>query len=549
MGIALASTASAQVLPGPADASRIRPEERKIQPPTRLERDVVPQIKPRASEAPAGAEDIKFKFRGLVIEGASGTPSLKAIEAKYHAKEGQYMSLAYAWDIADEITRYYRDEGYFLSRAYVPAQDVSEGIITIHVVEGYVGEINFDSEMASHPAIAPMLKDLQEERPLNRRTMESLLLRLNDLPGLHVRAVLTVPEDENAEDGAVTLSLIPTDAKGAGSISIDNAGSRFLGPHEVNLNYRDAFLPLQETDFSLLGTVLEDEMRYGSFRHSIALLPNITFDMFGAVTKGEPGYTLEPLEVRSDSTVLGAGVGYQWIRQRDENLGLLFSFDARNSTTDLLGTQVTEDNIRALRVSVNYERMDGWDGVNGLRVTFSQGIKGIGASSVHDDVSRDGAIPDFRKADFTFSRLQSISDDWSWLVAATGQASSDILYSAEEFGFGGTAFGRAYDSSEITGNQGLAGSTELRYRGWDMGEAARFSPYVFYDIGKVWNDAPGLDPTRSASSAGFGLRMTTDIALAGEIGLAFPLTKSVDTPLYGNNGKNPRLIFSISQAF
>ena len=43
--------------------------------------------------------------------------------------------------IAEEITKYYRERGYFLARAVIPAQEVVGGIVTIRVLEGRLGEI------------------------------------------------------------------------------------------------------------------------------------------------------------------------------------------------------------------------------------------------------------------------------------------------------------------------------------------------------------------------------------------------------------------------
>ena len=98
--------------------------------------------------------------------------------------------------------------------------------------------------------------------------------------------------------------------------------------------------------------------------------------------------------------------------------------------------------------------------------------------------------------------------------------------------------GRAYDPSEITGDQGLAGTVELRYTGFAPLGSISASPYGFYDIGKVWNK--GLGEDQSASSAGAGLIFAHDNGLSLDTGIAFPLTRDIDTPLYGDE-ENPRL--------
>jgi hemolysin activation/secretion protein len=48
----------------------------------------------------------------------------------------------------------------------------------------------------------------------------------------------------------------------------------------------------------------------------------------------------------------------------------------------------------------------------------------------------------------TYNRLQSLAGDVSGSLTLSGQKASQSLYSSEEFGYGGMAVGRAYDTSE-----------------------------------------------------------------------------------------------------
>jgi hemolysin activation/secretion protein len=218
---------------------------------------------------------------------------------------------------------------------------------------------------------------------------------------------------------------------------------------------------------------------------------------------------------------------YQWIRQRQENLALKIMLDSRDVASDILNSPLTRDHIRALRATATYDTSDDWLGYNMANMTISQGIDGFGASKESDlNLSRAGAAPSFTKMELTYQRQQGITKDWSLLAATSGQLASGTLYSSEQFGYGGQAFGRAYDASEITGDEGIDGSLELRYDGLGDWQPISLQPYGFYDIGTVWTD--GAD--QSGSSAGFGLRFATQWHLTGNLGLAFPLTRGVATP-------------------
>lgn len=182
--------------------------------------------------------------------------------------------------------------------------------------------------------------------------------------------------------------------------------------------------------------------------------------------------------------------------------------------------------------------------------TLSQGLPFLGASRPHQrNISNAEAKPDFTKFNLTLSRLQNVVDDWDVYVAATGQISSGPLYSSEQFGYGGQAFGRAYDDSEIMGDRGIAASWELRFMGVGPWHGAQPVPYQFYDTGAVWSG--GNNPTMAyaaGSSAGAGVRILSECGLSGNLGFAFPLTRESANPLYGN-GKNPRYFMQVTFGF
>ena len=41
------------------------------------------------------------------------------------------------------ISRFYRERGFFLARAYIPEQKVNDGVVTINIVEGFLDQVVF----------------------------------------------------------------------------------------------------------------------------------------------------------------------------------------------------------------------------------------------------------------------------------------------------------------------------------------------------------------------------------------------------------------------
>jgi len=554
LGVGLAtalSSAAAAVdvpdIPGSADVGRIKPEQKLPNiDQTKGGKIKIPSSVPSV-EIPEGAKTIQFELRAVNIDGSTAfTPEqLRDIYAPYI---GTTITLDVAYIMAGAITERYRNAGYFLSLAYIPPQKINGGIITIKVVEGYVGSVILDGETAEESVVQEYIAQIKAKKSLKSQEMESFLLRLNDLPGYDFSGVLSALE--GGEEGALELILTSKEKIGSGSFNFDNNGSRFLGANQASLSYSASLLPLQQTSVSGLSSLPSDELKYATLNHSLTLAPGFTAEFAGGYTKAKPAYTLEAFEIESSSSFFSGSVNYQWIRQRQENLALKLTLDSRNSVTDILDTPLTRDHVRATRLNATYDVIDSWLGYNIISTTLSRGIDGLGSSKKGDtNLSRGEATPDFTKAELSLTRLQGISQDWSLLMTAALQRASGPLYSSEEFGYGGQSFGRAFDSSEISGDHGAAGSLELRYGGWNDLQPLSLSPYAFYDIGAVWNDDITQVKRESGASAGFGVRSSSDIGMSGNIGLAWPLTREVGTPIYGQKATQPRILLQINQSF
>lgn len=543
----LASTALAQTIPAPADVGRIdtRIDER-FDRETTLPMTIPDTSGTAQSSAPEGAEDIRFTLREVNIEGATAIPAHQ-LRHIYANQIGTEVSLASVWQIAADITKHYRDEQYFLSRAYVPAQEIEDGTITIRVVEGHVGHVNIpDTRLAELGIIKTMTRELAASKPVKASELESFVLRVNDLPGASFRAVLT-PYEAGSED-QVALELIPLDSGSQGRISIDNHGSRYLGPLQATATYATAIHPLHQTVFSLSSTLPADELKYGALAHRMALSPSTDIEISGSYVTAEPGFTLEQSEIESESMELGLAWNWRPVRQWRKNLAFSLQLDGKNTDGDILGTALTRDRIRVARTSMTFDNMDNFSGSNYLDVTLSHGLSFLGASNAGAaNLSRAEAEPDFSKAEFTYLRQQAVGGDFLAVGLLAGQYASKPLYSSEEFGYGGQRFGRAYDPSEITGDHGIAASLELRYQGLSGFGNTAVVPFVFYDIGKVWNeDTGGTDA--SGASTGLGLLLSHSSGVAATLTAAQPLTRSQEAPHYGN-GNDPRFLFSLSYGF
>ena len=546
--------AHAVVLPGPADINRIAPGQSGIPPPpsSSAKKINIPPAPQLETPVPENAKNIHFILRGFWFEHVT-VFSNQELKALYAPSVGKDVTLDIAWRIAAALTEKYRQEGYFLSRAFVPAQEASQGVLKIEAVEGAIGDVTLTGAAAPGSlVISQAIETIKAEKPIRLQTLERQLLLLNDLPGLSFQSTLAPSQDQNSATARLLLAVTKT--KGTTTIGVNNNGSRYIGPYEVTAAWSGSLLPLQQTDLSITSAPALHTTG-GKFysvngTQKMMLTAASAIDLTAGYSNAAPGFVLKPDRITSESINGGIGISYYLMRQRTGNLATRFSVDARDSTTDLLGDLLSHDKIRAAQWGINFDRSDPWSGHDYLDVELRRGLPVFNSSSEADTAnSRPDVHPDFTKLQVNYTRLNSLTKDWSTSLVASGQKASGSLYSSEEFGYGGASIGRAYDTSEISGDDGLAGSFELHYQSLPQWNQIAFMPYAFYDIGKVWNLYPSQPMEISGASAGPGINIQCQCGLSGNFYIAEPLTKRIDLPLYSFNGKTRAMLFRSATSF
>lgn len=538
----------AQEIPSSADVGRIQLRE-KIFSIDEFDYDTASPstMSMPSAPIPTEAKDIEFVLKNVKFIGKSifSDDVLKGFYKKYINQE---ISLKTAYLIAENITKHYRESGYFLSIAFLPKQNIANGLIKIQILEGYVREVELPKELKDNYVVKEYVKHLTNIRPLTSKSLENILLGINNLPGNFVKGTLT--EIPNAQDGAVKLVIDKSKKEGSGQISLDNYSSRFLGTNEVSFNYTNSFIPLQQTTLSGINSFPLQRLNHFGIKQDIFLFPDINLELRGNITQSEPGYTLERFEFNSLSKFASIGLGYQLIRQRQENLSLNFSIDARNTDSDILNNTLTRDRIRILRINASYDKVDSLNGYNLSTMTLSQGIRIFDSSRKgNTNLSRAEATPDFRKIELSFLRLQNFASKWSLLFRTAGQLASGPLFSAEEFGYGGQTYGRAFDASEVVGDHGISTAFEVRYDGWRNELPIGFQPFIFHDFARVWNEDKAQISRESGHSIGLGLRTTSELGVNANIAFAMPLVRSIQNPVYGQGNNEPRILLQLIKEF
>jgi hemolysin activation/secretion protein len=332
-----------------------------------------------------------------------------------------------------------------------------------------------------------------------------------------------------------------------GFASVDNYGSKYLGPGQVSVGVTGNQLLGVNDQWRFISVGTGDtEMLYGQFAYS-QVLSSEGLKVSAAVSRGgtQPGDILKPFDIRGKADTVALSVSYPLLRTRNQSVFARAAYEQSDINTDVLGTRTVEDKIRVLRLGLSWRVLDRLDGNNALDVDLSQGLGGTAETDLLK--SRVGASGLFNKLSFDYERSQFITPTFDFTVGLGGQWADTPLLSSEQYALGGRRFGRGYEPAELVGERAVAFRIEPRHHG--LPGVLGFSSsqlFGFYDAGQVWragDPAAGTPDRQSLASAGFGTRLFLKSSVVAVVEVAWPLTKPVASS--PDNGKEARLLGSV----
>lgn len=488
-----------------------------------------------------------FVLRSVSIAGAVAIPQDRLVTA-YQSYIGKKVSQADLAAISVAVGDIYRADGFHLSRAMIPPQDVQSGEIHLQVVEGSIAEVALTGDGAEQFGVRPMLDPVLAEKPSRFTTLERQLLLINGRPGVRIED--TALEEIGAASGRFRLIVALKTWHLFTSFGVDNLGSSSVGPWQsYGTAAFNSYLAPGDSLVVNLSTTPGDprQLAFGRLSYEIPVgTDGARFGASGFYSEVRPGdfRRLFNDTIKTESFEIRGSIAP--VQSQKFSLTLTAAAGLTNVyETDVFG-QVYADHIRTVSLTSDYRLQDNFGGNNYLTVNYRQGLDILGASRRGDDyLSREGASGNFSAVNFWFTRYQSLADAWSLKLASAGQMASGPLFTSQQFYLGGIAFGRGYGSAEISGDNGLAGSLELRFdQKANFKYLSGYQVYAFVDSGVAWNSGYRLSDGLSLTSAGGGVRFFLTEGLQADIGAAAPLSyRAPDNP-----GRGARVLFSLTSA-
>lgn len=510
-------------IPPPAKPSVPLPTPPLLPPPEQLLQPLTtPPTSPVLENITAKITIQQFKFEGNT---AFSDEKLQQLLNAYIGKELTFSELLQTRTI---ITKYYIDQGYITSGAFIPPQRLENGIVLIKIVEGQLENIKITGTNRLHPNYIRSRIELVTEKTLNTFTLLEALqnLQLNPLIAT-ISAELTA----GTKPGRSVLEVIITEAPTFHTqILLDNSRSPSIGSFRRQISASELNLFGFGDNLSLTYANTDGSNNL-DFSYSLPVNPRngtltLSYNRSNSLIIEPP---FDQVDIKAKSHNYEINFRQPIIQKPTQEFALGLSATRRENSTTLLGepfrlsvgaNEQGETNLNILRFYQDWTARDSQQ-VFAARSQFSVGL-GWGGT-------RNQQPPDSRFFAWRGQTqwLRQIAPDTLVILRGDIQLASRALLPLEQFTIGGLENVRGYRQDTILSDNGVFASAEIRvpiYRLPQAQGALFLTPFI--DFGSGWNSEKTFLQANTLLSVGLGLRLQLGKNFTAHLDYGIPLINS-----------------------
>lgn len=428
---------------------------------------------------------------------------------------------------AARITAFYHERGYVVARAYLPPQEIKDGVVAINVLEGHIGKQNVNNQSRlSDQRANDYLSSTKSGDVLQAAPVDRQLFLLNETPGVGAaRAILQPGASVGTAD--IIYELTPS-APYIANIETDNYGNYSTGEYRLGgeLGFNSPFKIGDQLTLRAMDS--NQNLAYGYVAYQVPVggsglrLGATFFDTsyrlgkdFAALQSHGTASSGSLFAVYPFSRSLASSLSGTLILERKK---LVDKFLDTSPSDASFGSVVTADKqVQLANLGLNGKHQDalGGAGVTSFDLSLVTGRLSMDAGSLAFDNDPSTPSPHtngaFTRFAYNVNRLQRLTDSNTLSVALSGQYASKNLNSSEQFALGGANGVRAYPQGEANGDEGRLLTVELRHS-----FAQKLQGVMFYDAGSVntyrFPYSPYLASTNTRSLSGVGVGVNAELA-------------------------------------
>ncbi len=463
-----------------------------------------------AAAPPAEGDARCFTIQRIDIQGADAlAPAQKAELVQPYL--GQCLGIAQLNELLGGVTDRYLQLGLVTSRAYLPQQDLSTGILTLQVVEGRLEDIRPADDSGLSTREVDMAFPGQVGELLNLREVEQLVDQLNRLPSNHAQIELAPGE---VLGGSNVLVRNTTQKPWRASLSRNNGGQRSTGQQQWGAGL-DWDSPLGLADQLVLRgshDAVSDHHRGSKSTTAYYSVPwgwwNLNYSYsqseYGSQAYGNGFAFKQNGDSQNHQFRAERVIHRDSVSKTSINGGLAYL----RSNNYLSGNrlEVSSNRISEAQFGLNHGHRIGNAFVN-LDLGMQQGIGAFDAQS--RKIEQHGDPNDrYRKYTATLSYLQGFNlwgETLSFTSLANGQRSEDVLFSPQRLSLSGQSSMRGIRDQNLSGDSGGYWRNDLRWTrpvnlAWLRPALDEYGIGLGYDQGVIRSDRHNDDQHGRVSS-------------------------------------------------
>jgi hemolysin activation/secretion protein len=468
----------------------------------------------------------------------NGFTLLKAEEVRAAVApfEGKEMTLDDFRQAADAITDLYRSKGYVTSFGYIAPQKVANDVLRIDVTEGKVGDVRVTGNKWYREGLLMRYVDLNRDEFLNYDVLRENIRRVNEMPDVSARAVLSRSETPGETDVEVQVKdRIPWHI----ALTYNNYNSTYLERNKYAME-------LKNNNFLGLGDILSGEVQLGeadryqlySARYLLPIMKRLRYGVYYVHIDQSEGRSLGDYHLTGKGDVINNFLSYRLVDRENFSLNINPAFEWKNMVNKSFGTVTSKDYSRIFRLGFDVDITDKFRGRTIVTQEFDQGVPDFlgGMPKRAQGASRVGAAANFFRSVTNAARIQAMP--FSTVIMAKGatQLTNYSLSSSDQYQIGGYYTVRGYPASEYSGDNGYTASGEWHFPIYGLSKNL-IVPFTqtswrdaitvlgFFDWGHVSNNSPRAGESKSETiySTGFGGRFNVPNLLSVSFDLGVPI--------------------------
>lgn len=539
----------------PASAAPVAPDagqtirELQKQPDSNTPKAIVPlHLEGDAARKDTVNDDARIEVKAIHVSGSSAFAAAE-LEALVADLVGSERTLAELDKAAGRITAWYRERGYVVARAYLPVQEIKDGVVVISVLEGRLDKqrVSNQSRLSDERA-NDYLSGIKSGDALQAQPVDRMLLLLTDTPGVGgARATLQPGASVGTSD--LLIELDPS-APYFANVELDNYGNRYTGEYRLD-GALALSSPLKMGDQLTLRALTSDKnLTYARIAYQIPVGGSgLRVGAAYSDIRYRLGKEFTALQAHGTATSGSLFAVYPFIRSQASNLSATLTWEDKKLGDRTDAPITTSDKyvqLANLGLAGNHQDALGGAGFTSFDLSLAAGRLSMDTVSRAADATSAQSNGAFTRLAYNLNRLQRLTDRNTLSVALAGQQAGKNLNSSEKFFLGGAYGVRAYPQGEGSGDEGWLANLELRHSFNDT-----LQGMLFYDAGSVTfnrNQFAAAANTRYISGAGVGANanlagVQIKTYLAWRTGGGRPTSEPVTL------NRNPRLWLQASKQF